>query len=326
MDNRIIMEILSTSMDSVDFNLEALRVFLSVVEHQSFREAGRALGMPKSTVSKKVAELEGQLGAPLLQRTTRTMALTPVGTVMHQRGTLVLSQLAETSREIRESEREPSGPLRITAPPTFAEVFLVEAFVEFAQRYPKVRLSIDLSDHMVDIVADGIDIALRAGPLADSSLKARLLGLGRSVTVASPGFLKKHGLPTSIRELTALPCIALTSGRTPNQWPFRVGRKVSQLAINPVVSVNSMRLMAALAEGGVGVARVPEGLVGESLKRRRLISLLPDAQPPPMPMHAVFTPAAQMSSRVRAFLEVLVSHLSELAPEKMSAATRRRLR
>ncbi len=306
-------------MDITQLDLNAVRIFLAVVDHGGFREAATQLHQPKSTVSRRVADLEAVLGQQLLRRTTRTVSLTEVGDGFYRQASQALGALGDAVRALHEAEATPRGVLKVTAPPTFAELFMGGLLTGFANAYPDVRLLLDLNDRRVDLVAEGFDVALRAGVLPDSSLKARLLGSSPTLCFASPAYLERKGRPRTPDELAAHDVLAFGIDERQVKWPFVVKKDKRLVALKPRVTLNSYVLLRQLAEGGLGIARIPAGLASESVERGLLLEVLDGFGPPPQPMHAVFPPSQHLSPKVRAFVDYLSEHLeTPMWPRKRS--------
>lgn len=309
LDNAKFGNRLARVMDMSQLDLNALSSFVAVVEHRSFRAAARSLSVPKSTVSRRVASLEEQLGVQLLQRTTRTVTLTDVGDSFYQRCSQALSTINDAAREVRQSEASPRGVLRLTAPITFAEHFLGDIIAEFLRENPDVRVTLDLTDRYVDLVAEGYDLALRAGSLADSTLKARLLGTNPLVMVASPAYLSAHGTPKTPADLLDHDCIVYSTTERSAKWPLLVKRAVTPVPVRARVAVNSFMLARDFAAAGLGIARMPSGFSEELEDAGTLVRVMTEYMPPPSPLHAVFPPGPHLSPRVRAFVDLLSQRL-----------------
>lgn len=293
--------------DNADFDLNGLRAFVAVVDRRGFRGAAQSLGMPRSTVSRRVMELEAALGVQLLRRTTRTMALTDAGELLHQHAVTLLASLGDVVRAVRDGQSAPRGTLKITAPQTFAEQFLGPVLAGFLREQPEVKVVLHLTDRWVDLLAEGFDLALRAGVLPDSSLRAKLLGANPVHVMASPSYLAQHGRPKVPSELDAHQLLATANDA--QAWPFMMrGRRVS-MRIKPRVVVNSFMVLATLAESGLGLARFPAGLADGAERAGRLVRVLESFALPPVPLNAVYAGGAQVSPRVRVFLEYLEQHL-----------------
>jgi DNA-binding transcriptional LysR family regulator len=279
----------------------AAQVFAAVVEHQSFRAAAAALGMPKSTVSRKVAELEERLGARLLERTTRSLRLTDMGTAYLAQAAPAVAMLADAERVVEQLKAEPQGVLRVSMPGNFGQMFLGDMLADFREQFPKVRLVIELADRNVDLVEEGFDAAMRAGALSDSSLVARRIAASPIGYYASPGYLAARGEPVLPNDLAAHDCIVFDARMA--TWPFTVRRKQVTVRVTGPVVVNSFASMRTLAVRGHGIARIPAFMVETQLAAGELIPVLAAYQPPPTPLHIVYPSARSLSPKVRAFVE-----------------------
>lgn len=296
-------------MDIEQLDLNAVRVFLAVVEHGGFREAAAQSKEPKSTVSRRVANLEAALGQQLLRRTTRTVSLTEEGELFFKQASLALSSLSDAVRAVREAETTPRGLLKVTAPHTFGELFLGRLVAGFTQTYPQVRLVLDLNDRPVDLVTEGFDVAIRAGQLPDSSLRARLLTSTPFRCFAHRKYLSRRGTPKTPEELKGHDIIGFGTDERHVKWPFLVEGERKVVNVKPRVTVNSFVVLQQLAESGLGIARIPGGLAVEALKKGRLRELLSDFVLPPAPLHAVFPSSHYLSPKVRAFVDFIASSL-----------------
>lgn len=309
LDNGSILDRLAHRMDIDRLDLNGVRAFLAVVEHGSFRGAAAALGQPKSTVSRRVAELEARLGVQLLQRTTRRVTLTDVGDSFHQRASQALGGLADAVRAVRSANEAPRGVLRLSAPSTFSELFLKDILAGFLAENPELRLALDLSDRYVDLVGEGFDLAIRAGVLPDSSLKSRVLAAGPLRCLASPAYLARRGTPKAPQELARHDCIVYGSNERPAKWTFMRRRERVTVTVTPRVAVNSWLLVRDLAAAGLGIARVPGGVTALPAGDRGLVPVLDAWQPPPVPIQVVYPPGQHLAPRVRAFIDRLAGQL-----------------
>jgi DNA-binding transcriptional LysR family regulator len=318
---------LASLMDNLpdlgQLDLNAVRVFAEVAGLGGFRQAAARLKLPKSTASAKVAALEAALGQQLLRRTTRTVALTEAGEEFLRQAGPALASLGEAARALQEAQARPRGRLRVTAPPTFAELFLGPLLVRFARDYPEVRVALDLSDRRVDLVKEGFDVALRTGALPDSSLRARLLGSAPAGCFASPAYLRRKGRPRRPEDLAGHDLLAFAPDDRQVQWPFPARPQTQQasakrapvrpLKLSPRFTINSFLLLEQLAEEGLGIARLPAGLAAEGVARGRLVEVLADWAVAPQPMHAVFAPSQHLSPKVRVFLDAVSRHFEGAA-------------
>ena len=218
---------------------------------------------------------------------------------------------------MKEAEASPRGVLKVTAPPAFAELFMDGMLSDFARAYPDVRLILDLSDRFVDLVAEGFDVALRAGPLPDSSLKARLLGSAPLHCYASPEYVRRKGAPQTPEELADHDVLAFGTDDRAMKWSFIVKKAVRPFQLKPRMTLNSFVLLRQLAEAGLGIARMPAPLAAESVEQGRLVEVITRFALPPSPLHAVFVSSPHPSPKARAFLDHLSAHFaSEPLPRR----------
>jgi DNA-binding transcriptional LysR family regulator len=287
-------------------DLNAVTAFVKVVEHQSFRAAARALEMPKSTISAKVAALEAELGARLLERTTRSLRLTEAWRAYHRRVAPALQALAEAAQVVEELNEGPSGRLRITATVEGGQILLGPLVAEYLRRYPAVEVQIHLVDHHVDLIEEGFDLALRAGSLPDSTLIARKLSLpGRLRVYASPEYLKVHGEPRRPADLAKHACLVMSAQTQPATWTFQLKKKRVSVDVRARCEANSFLVLRDLAVAGLGIARLPDYFGGPAQEAQRLRVLLERFTPAPLPWHAVYPSARHLSPKVRAFVALL---------------------
>lgn len=298
-------------MDDVfsGLDLNAVRVFVAVVEHGGFREAAQQLKLPRSTVSRRVAQLEQALGQQLLRRTTRTVSLTEVGENFHRQAAVALGALGDAVRTLHHAEAAPRGVLKVTAPQTFAELFMGGLLSGFARDFPEVRLVMELSDRFVDLVAEGFDVALRTGALADSSLKARKIGSSPFGCFVAPDYLSRRGRPRTPKDLVGHDVLAFATGERAVKWAFEVNRRREVVELKPRVTLNSFVLLQQLAAGGLGITRLPRAIVARAPRKGQLVEVLEDFVAPAVPMHALFPPGPFVAPKVRVFLDYLAEHL-----------------
>jgi DNA-binding transcriptional LysR family regulator len=294
-------------LDNLKADPDAMRVFVQVVESKTFRAAAQALGMPKSTVSFRVAALEDQLGERLLERTTRRLRLTDAGALYHRHALRALETLQEAERALSERKASPSGRLCVTSTIEGGQFVLAPVFAEYARRYPDVELEIILTDRRVDLIEEGVDVAIRGGALPDSSFIARRLpSLGSIGCYASPTYLKAHGVPASPRELARHACLVMTSQSEPLAWKFEMNGRATTVRISPRARANSFVVLAEFAKAGVGIARLPSSVAKDDIRRGALAPVLEAFTPKTSgSLHAVYPSARHLSARVRALLELL---------------------
>jgi DNA-binding transcriptional LysR family regulator len=251
------------------FDLDGMALFVRIVEEGSLSAAGRALGLPKATVSRRLAQLEASVGAPLLARSTRALSVTDAGRRFFERVRSIVHDAESARSEIRSANSEPSGILRITAPIIFGEVVVAPGLVQFLQRYPKVQADLHFSDERVNIVAEGFDLAIRMGEIEDSDLIGRRLTEVSMVLVASPSYLKVHKAPEQVQDLRDH--TAVLTQKKFDHWI--VGGETIRLRWR--MSTGSMVVTRNAVRDGLGIARMPEFFVARDLAEGTLCRVLP---------------------------------------------------
>jgi DNA-binding transcriptional LysR family regulator len=299
------------------FDLNAALVLVRVVQAGSFRAAAQTLGMPKTTVSRKVSELEAQLGVRLLQRTTRRLSLTEAGLAFAEEAEVAIARLEAAQDAVAELQREPRGRLRVTTAVTIGELFLAPVLAEFLQAFPAVDVLLQLTDRPVDLVAERFDVAIRAGELSESSLIARRIGSSTYRVVASPDYLSRHGTPQRPADLSSHACLRFTrSGMEVRpSWPFGAGARRMEVPVGGRLVSDDFVVLRTAAEQGLGIARLPGLLVHEAIQAGRLVALLDDQAPPPNPLHLLHPGGGRLPARILAFIDFVQPRLAQaLAP------------
>lgn len=296
---------MKTTMD-----LNDIHVFAKVVQAGSFVSAARALGMPKSTVSRRVSKLEERLGARLLQRTTRRLSLTEVGQAYYQHAARIVAQVDEAERAVTKMQETPQGLLRVTTPLNFG--FLAPIVASFMRRYPEVQVELVTADRIVDLIAEGFDVAIRAGQLEDSSLVARSLGELESYLVASPDFLRRHGSPKTPGEIDAFDCVVFGAGPERTRWKLTRHGKTTAINIRPRLIVNDFDFLEEAARSGLGIAVLPLFRCIEDLRSNKLQRVLPAWCARKFPLHAVYPSSRHLSPTMKAWLDHLREQMTPL--------------
>jgi DNA-binding transcriptional LysR family regulator len=287
-------------------DLNELLVFAKVVQAGSFTAAAAALRMPKSTVSRKVSELEERVGAQLLQRTTRKLRLTEVGRAYFERCARVVAEAEQAEEVVTRMQSAPHGLLRVTAPLNFP--LLGPLAAGFLARYPEVQLEMLCSDRRVDLVAEGFDVAVRAGTLTDSTLIARKLGSLQRVAVAAPAYVEARGAPRKPADLERHDCLVFSGGRETNLWALQSGGRAVTVAVRARMVVNDFDMLHAAALAGAGVTMLSAHTCADDLATGRLQRILPGWNSPGTPLHAVYPGSRHLSPKVGAFVDFLREH------------------
>lgn len=289
--------------------LTALRLFLRVAESGSFSRAAAEAGVGQSVASRAVATLERELGGRLMNRTTRSLALTEAGRKVADHARTMVAEHEAMEAAVRGAEREPVGLLRVSASVAFTRAELAPHAGGFLAAFPRMRLDLMARDDRVDLIAEGVDIALRLGELEDSRLTARWLGNYPRMVVAAPGFERAHGTVASPGDLAARPAISLTSSAFPTRWPLANGRAKLEVEINPTVRTANGDVLADLARAGLGAVLAPGFLVRADLEAGRLVRLLPDWSAPPLGLWAVWH-GRSLPRKARVFVDFIAQRLA----------------
>ena len=284
-------------------DLNAMVVFAAVAETGSFTAAARQLAMPKSTVSRKVGELEKRVGARLIQRTTRRLSLTDIGRVYSEHCARIGREADEANLAIQQMQATPRGLLRITAPPSFQTLGQIAA--EFLKRYPDVRIEVVCTERHLDLVAEGFDLAVRVGPLTDSNLIARKLAVVKQVLVAAPGYLRRRGRPRKPMDLQEHETIGLGSGPGPGVWCLDKAGKSVDVHVRRRLAVNDIGWVHDAARRGIGIALLPEFTCKEDLRAGHLRQVLSEWSAGERPLYALYPTARHLSRKVIAFIDML---------------------
>lgn len=291
---------------SASTDLNDIVVFARVVQVGSFTAAAKLLELPKSTVSRKVSALETRLGTRLLQRTTRSVALTEAGRIYHEHCLRILAEVEASERAMSSYQDEPRGLLRVTAPLRMR--FLGGLFAELLRKYPELRVELVCTDRTLSLVDEGFDMAIRAGALEDSSLIARKLGHAEQVVVASPAYLLRHGEPDHPRALRRHQGLLFGSGGKGGGPAWTLTKGDEQVPASPQarLQANDFDVIHAAAVAGHGVAVLPALMVGDDLTAGRLRRVLEPWRPPGVPLHAVYPSAQHLAPKVAALVGLML--------------------
>jgi DNA-binding transcriptional LysR family regulator len=283
-----------------------LEVFRTVAAEGSFSAAGRTLSLTPSAISRTLDRIEARLGARLLLRTTRALILTAEGQAYLSAARRILADLEEAEQAIAD-QGSPRGRVRVSAAVSHGRFCVVPLLGEFVRRYPDIIVDINLSDGIVDIAAGQADVAIRGGPLSDSALTARRLGENGRTIVASPEYLARWGTPETPEDLHNHNCLNFSFRRAEPVWPFRKNGVDFALKVRGAIEASSGETLGQLALDGVGIARIGDFSLGDTIAEGRLVPLLEAFNPGDKEIfHAVFVGGANMPARVRVFVDYLV--------------------
>ncbi|HYD74451.1 LysR substrate-binding domain-containing protein [Ramlibacter sp.] len=289
-------------------DLNDMVFFAEVVEQGGFAAAARKLGLPKSTLSRRVAELETQLGVRLLHRTTRKLSLTPAGEAYYRHCSALREQAQAAYDAVAQVRSEPQGTLRVTCPVTVAQTTLAPVLPRWLAMHPRVRLEMEITNRVVDLVDEGVDVALRVRATLDNSgsLVVKRLGVTRTMLLASPALLDSAGRPASPEDLAGLPTVSMSALDGRAQWRLLgpEGRTWT-LQHHPRCAADDMLTLKHLVLGGIGMSVLPDYLCRQELRDGRLVPVLEGWEPPSGVLHAVFPSRRGMTPAVRSFLDYL---------------------
>ncbi len=282
---------------------EAMSILVTAVDAGSLSAAGRRLGMPLASVSRKVSELEAHLKTKLLTRTTRQLSLTDAGQSYVAACKRILEEVGEAERAATGEYSAPKGDLVITAPIVFGRLHVLPVVSDFLKAYPDINVRMVLADHLVHILEDHIDLAVRIAQLPDSSLVARQVGLIRRIVCASPAYLAARGRPKTPQDLAKHDCVTRESLTSPHVWTFRAGKSEIPVKIHSRLSINTGEAAIDAAIGGVGLTRVLSYQAADAIAAGKLIVVLEDFEPAPSPVNLIYADQGLLPLKLRAFLD-----------------------
>ncbi|GAB7542548.1 LysR family transcriptional regulator [Cupriavidus sp. CuC1] len=285
--------------------VQAMEVFTRVVEMNSFSRAAEALGLSRTSATTIIQSLEAHLHVRLINRTTRQLRLTPEGADYYERCMRILAEIAETEVALTRSGQGPIGKLRVEMPASIGRTILMPRLHAFHERYPDIELVVGFGDRMVDLIQDGVDCAIRAGSLQDSSLIARGLGDMHMVTVASPTYIARQGLPRTLADLqhhTAIHYFSNRTGRTLD-LNFIIDGNPVEVGMRGHISFNDADAYVAYGLSGAAIFQPPRFMVQEHLRTGALVELLPQWRPRPFPIAAIYPQSRHLAPKVRVFVD-----------------------
>lgn len=286
--------------------LSTIETFVHVAEELSFTKAAGLLQVSRTIASKRIADLESELGIRLFDRTTRSVQLTEAGALYLLRAQSALETLQLAGEEASQLSQTPTGKLRVTAPLTFGARHLGEPLAAFHAQFPHVEVDLFLSDRHMDLIEDGYNVALRIGILKDSTLIARKLAVIRRVLCASPDYLSEHGTPAVPDDLRHHKCLGYRFASEGSDWALRHTQtevEISSIRITSGLRTNNGEVNRHLAEKGLGIASLPDFIAAQALQAGTLVRVLPDYEPAPLALHVVFPPGPHQPQKTRLFID-----------------------
>ena len=298
---------------------QSIAAFARVVEAGSFAGAATRLGVSVSSVSRLVADLETHLGVRLLNRTTRRISLTEAGRVFHERSIQLLADLEEAEASASEGAAIPRGTLRLSCPVSFGTEHLAPAIAQFMRKHPTVKVEVEASDRIVDLVDEGFDAAVRIGAVRGQNLVARRVGSTRLVCCASAAYLRTHGEPRAPEDLAKHACLLYQYAPQRDTWPFTDKQGAERrIRVSGPAYANNGAFLAALARDGIGIAYEPDFIVGNDVRAGRLVPILRGFTGSVGAINVVYASRRHLSAKVRAFADFLAQHFvgTEWSPER----------
>lgn len=292
--------------------LDAMRIFVRVVETGSFSKAAKAEGVVQSTASKQVAALERHLGTQLLRRSSHGLSTTSAGRNYYESVVRVLAELDVAEALAHEDRDAPTGSLRVAAPSAFGRLYIVPHLKQLMDRHPGLRLEMDVADRYVNLVEEGIDVAIRIGHLSDSSLRARRIASFQVATVASAEYLARHPAPKRVEDLERHACVAFMIKHGVRRWDFRDKKRVVAFTPRDGARFNDAESVRAAVLAGMGIAHAPRWLFADVLASGQVKQVLTAHAPASVPVHAVWAGDARPANKVRAFIDFFAGVFSTL--------------
>ncbi len=294
-------------------DLNDVAVFVQVVRCGSFAEAARRLGIPPNTLSRRVQQLEAQLGTRLMQRSTRKLSLTHAGQDFHDRCAAAVEGLVDAGQALMAGNEAPSGLVRVAAPADFFDFFPMDWLAAFLAEYPQVRVDFVLSDARADLIADRIDVAIRGGVLEDSGLFARrVLDAGLDGLVASPSYIAARGAPASLQDLAAHDCLVFAHPSGRSTWRLSASDGTdAEVQVAGRLSGNTVQVLRKAALAGLGIALLPSTMTRRELRAGLLVPVLPQYHRKGHGVHLVYASRRHLPSAVSAFIELVATRLGD---------------
>lgn len=287
----------------------SMRIYVAVVDGGSFAAAADKLDISRAMVSKQIQKLEEHLGTRLMNRTTRRLSLTETGREFYERSTQIMGDVEEAEQIAGQMTRRPQGVLRMTIPLSYGQHRLAAIIGDYTQAYPQVQLDISLSDRKVDLIEDGLDLAIRIGAMPQSDLIARKIGGVRSIVCAAPAYLARHGAPQTPADLAQHACLGYTLTGTGADWRLEGPAGPVIVPISGPIRADNGDIIRLAALSGAGILFQPHFIVGDDIEAGRLVRVLPDWQSAELGVYAVYPSRKHLSAKVRTFVDFLVAAL-----------------
>lgn len=297
----------------IDINAAAL--FVRVSEFRSFSEASKRLGIPISTVSRKISELEKTLGVRLLERSTRHLRITELGAEYYQYCRRGLEEIEAGGLALINRQTEVSGTLRLSIPPNLADVLVAPLVIGFQKTYPKSQVRVMVTERYVDLIEDNVDVAMRVGQLNDSSLIARRLLAYRHILVASPDYVKVHGQPEHPDELQAHRTITFGGWHEKVVWELKKDKTVMKIPVDSALSINEISGIQYVVENNQGIAQIPAMICAAAIQQGRLVEIMTDWKLSPTFLSFIYPSKRNTSKLVSLFIDYCFENINKTAPD-----------
>lgn len=297
----------------------SMKMYVAVVDGGSFSAAAEQLGISRAMASKQIFQLEDHLGTRLLNRTTRKLSMTETGRVFYERSVQIMGDVDEAEQVAGQMTRRPQGVLRVTIPLSYGQHRLAGILGDYAQAYPQVQLDISLSDRKLDLIEDGLDVAIRIGAMAQSDLIARKIGSERSVVCASPAYLARHGAPRTPAELSHHACLGYTLSGSAAQWQLEGPAGPVSVSVSGPIKADNGDILRLAALQGAGILFQPQFIVGDDIAAGKLVRVLPQWQSAELGVHAVYPSRKHLSAKVRTFVDFVAAALKASGSLEISA-------
>jgi DNA-binding transcriptional LysR family regulator len=293
-------------------DLNEIRLFIKIVDLGSFINVSKQQGIPSTTISRKILQLEKSLGVRLLNRSTRKLTLTEQGKIFYEHVNEHIAKLEEAKGVITESQQEPIGLIRLTAPVDFCVHFLQPIISRFLSNYPKINIEINVSDETLDLIENRIDVAFRVGILEDSNLIAKHLSKSEVVCCASSNYLAQYGMPESLEALKDHNCILMGNTLNNQSWHFKKGNELSKVSVTGRYAANSMTLMIESALSGLGIALIPIPLVKTQIEKGSLKILFKNYTIPSGDLFILYQSHRYLSKSTRLFIDFVSDEMQPI--------------